>query len=111
MRAVLFLLLVQFTTPAFVSLVAQGDSDTQHEKITKLNQEHKSPLPPLLLKEKEENKREGVQSNFIPQPIFDFSEHSSALIESHQSKYVPARYAQWHDHQPRLFTLFCTYNI
>ncbi|HTJ52189.1 MAG TPA: hypothetical protein VL443_22160 [Cyclobacteriaceae bacterium] len=111
MRAVLFLLLVQFITPAFLSFDTPDDY-TQLENTTNLTLEHRSFLFPVLLKENEENEyEEGSQRNFIAQLIFDFSDHSSALIESHQSKYTPTRYSQWQNDQPLLFTLFCTYNI
>ena len=111
MRAVLFLLLVQFVAPAFFSFTAQDDF-TLHEKSTNLALEHRSLLFPVLLKEKEENEYEQIiQRNLMAQPILNFSDHSLALTESHQSKYIPTRYSQWQNDQPLLFTLFCTYNI
>lgn len=112
MRGVLFLLLVQFTIPAFVSYAAQNDNAALPAKTTNIKIEHRSLLLPVLLKEKEENKREGsTKYDFTTLPIFDFSDHSLALIESHQLKYIPARCSLWNSHHSSLFTLFCNYTI
>ena len=110
MRVVLILLLVQFTIPAFVSYAAQDDNATLQEKAISIEIEHRFILLPVLLNEQEEDKREGnTQYDFITQPILDFSDHSLALIESHQLKYTPAPSSQ--QQQSSLVTLFCHYTI
>jgi hypothetical protein len=112
MRGVLVLLFVQFIIPAFVSYAAQNDNASLPEKTTNIKIEHRSLLLPVLLKKKEENKQEGgTKHDFLTLPILDFSDHSLALIESHQLKYIPARCSQWNSHQSSLFTLFCNYTI
>jgi hypothetical protein len=112
MRGLLFLLLVQFTIPAFVSYAAQNDNAALPEKTTNIKIEHRSLLLPVLLKGKEEKKNErNTKYNFTTLPILDFSNHSLALIESHQLKYIPGRCSQWNSHHSSLFALFCNYTI
>ena len=110
MRIVLALLLFQFISPAFLPVAGQG-LDAVEKRSISLHAEHSSILLPLILREKEEDDHEGSDITFVLTQLIDFSDHNLALTELHELKYNSLNYAQWYNHQPPLFALFCTYII
>lgn len=111
MRIVLVLTVFQFIAPAFLSVVSQGAEPGKETSC--YHADHSSILVPLLLKEKEENE-ETVSDNFATidlVPLIDFTDHSFALAELHENKFVPFGYRDRYDHELPLFQLHGSYLI
>ena len=109
MRIVLLLLLVQLIAPGFISVSEQGiDSGERH--ATTIDTEHNTISIIILLKEKEETENEKSSEDYFLTQLIDFSDHSSSLTRFHQEKYNLIS-STWHEYQPPLFTLYCTYII
>jgi hypothetical protein len=109
MRIVLLLLLSQFIAPAFLPLVMPDINGSNN--LFSYHPVHTSVLIPIILKEKEENEQEDAIQSFVPTQLIDFTDHSLALTQLHQSKHNVACCGQWYDHQPPLFALHCTFII
>jgi hypothetical protein len=111
MRIVLFLLLFQFISPAFLHVAGQGVEVTE-VKSASLHPEQNSILLPLILKEKEEDEHEDVAiTTFIRTQLIDFTDHILALTELHELKNNSVHFENWCAYQPPLFELHCTYII
>ncbi len=109
MRLVLVIIIFQFIAPAFISVVAQ---DTQPSKETSgYHAQHSSIIVPILLKEKEETEESTSDDfshvDFIP--LIDFTDHSFALTELHETTFTP--FVNFYDYQPPLFALHGAYII
>ena len=104
MRFVLLLLVVQFISPIFLSVITPGASTVENNH-PKLHAHHCSIVAPQLLKEKDETetKISEVAVEFVA--LIDFKDHSSVLEEFHTNKFTPFIFRERIDHRPPLFTL------
>lgn len=105
MRIVLLALIFQVVSPVFFSVVTQAASFNKETYEITAGIHHTSIIAPLLLKEKDESetKIESVDMNFVT--LIDFTDHTSALIDLHETKIIPFVFHDRIDHQPPLFTL------
>ena len=105
MRIVLVALLFQFVSPVFLSVVTKGNNLCEESHGVTIHPQHSSIIAPQLLKEKDEteSKLEELTINLVT--LIDFTNQSSALTESHNTKIIPLVFSQRFDHQPPLFTL------
>jgi len=109
MRFVLLILVIQFISPIFSSVITPG-INTNEEKLSG-HAHHSSLVAPQLLKEKEESDTaiEEVTSSFIT--LIDFSDLPSVLTAAHATKIIPFAYHERIDHHPPLYTLHSVYLI
>jgi len=110
MRMGFFLLLFQLVSPAFLSF-STASLESQNNRQLTLHTEQTPCIIPLLLKEKEEKEIEDSVEEFTIAQLIDFSDHRLVITELHEFKYNLLYFGQWHNHQPPLFTLFCSYII
>lgn len=108
MRVVLLLMLFQFFTPPFFTLVAP--------EISKVNTaayhvQQNSMVAPLLLKENDEKENKEFSSISTLAPLLDFTIHTLNLAATHKKKYAYLSNDQRYDLQPSRFTLHCTFLI
>src|SRR3954469_24320500 len=85
MRIVLLLLLFQFIAPTFLPVALPdigGDNN-----VVSYHPVHTSLLIPIVFKEKEENEQEDAVQSFVPTQLIDFTDHTFALTQLHQSKH------------------------
>lgn len=110
MRVVLIALLFQILAPVFLPIVTQA-ADFQSDHAV-LHAHHCSLVLPQLLKEKEGDEAkvhyDVLGTDFL---IIDFSDHTSVLTQSHESKLTSCSFSEHIDLHPPLYTLFSVYII
>ncbi|HEY9046611.1 MAG TPA: hypothetical protein VIN08_11975 [Ohtaekwangia sp.] len=115
MRMVLMVLLFQFLSPAFFTIVTQRGNLQQDNHGISVHAHHSSIVLPQLLKEKDESETEFKASavadilNFVP--LIDFTNHSFVLAQLHTSRLRSFVFHDRINHQPPLFTLHSVYII
>ena len=104
MRIALLALVFQTVCPLFLSVIAGNNEFQSHGKVTLHAQDH-SVNAPTLLKEKDESETEDYEFVVKFIALIDFSDLSSILSQSHNSKIVPFKSLNRIDYRPPLFTL------
>ncbi|HEY3402921.1 MAG TPA: hypothetical protein VGK59_06020 [Ohtaekwangia sp.] len=104
MRFVLLILVIQFFSPVFLTVITPGSS-TVESNGPKLHAHHCSIIAPLLLKEKDETETKSSDTVVEFVALIDFTDHSSVLTELHTNKLTPFVFRDRIDHRPPLFTL------
>jgi len=104
MRFVLLLLVIQFFSPVFLTVITPGSSTVESNQ-PKLHAHHCSIIAPLLLKEKDESESKICDTSVEFVALIDFKDHSSVLTALHTTKFTPFIFRDQIEHRPPLFTL------
>ena len=110
MRFVLLILVIQFFSPVFITVITPGSSTVENNG-PKLHAHHCSIIAPLLLKEKDETETKGGDAVVEFVALIDFKDHSSVLTELHTYKFTPFIFRDRINHRPPLFTLHSVFLI
>jgi hypothetical protein len=110
MRTVLVLLLFQFISPTFFSVVTLGSAS--EDVKTSFAPIHSSIIVPVFLKEKEEREHEEtVDKSFDLIPVVDFFHHSLTHTASQSLILKGYNHQDKFGCQPPLFELYRTFLI
>lgn len=104
MRFVLLLLVIQFFSPVFLTVVTPGSATVENNQ-PKLHAHHSSIVAPQLLKEKDETESKICEMAVDFTTLIDFKDHSFVLKELHTYKFTPSIFRERIDYRPPLFTL------